>query len=290
MGCGPSHAVTNFDYPINGPEFGNIKTKYISRSFLYCLAQHVSEWPEYYALIDCRSRSQFDSCHINGADPVSLVEPVQDRLNELTVILYGPKPDSPVIHNFLREMSGNGVEPSQVYILDCPFSKFKARYRVVLSTSVRTSTEQPGPIELLACTKQNPAVYCIHRNQFQHCKTTVAMLGCSTVINISSRRLFLKTTAITLENIQFDSANEPYDEAIAVFMKHVNKRPTSNLHGNILLIDETGWDYGTLLVGWYWYKQGHPLEKVCELLATKYGELDPWYTEVLRAWTQEPDV
>lgn len=116
-----------------------------------------------------------------------------------------------------------------------PFGRFKSQYKVVLSNFTKTEGEQPGPIELIPATKANPAVYLIHRNQFQHCKTTIAYLGCSTVLNISSRRLFLKTAAIKLENVQFDSTSEPYDEAIAAFEKHVNVKPKSRYKGNILV-------------------------------------------------------
>lgn len=99
----------------------------------------------------------------------------------------------------------------------------------------KTQGEQPGPVELIPATKTNPAVYSIHRNLFQHCKSTVAHLGCSTVINISSRRLFLKTAAIRLENIQFDSVNEPYDEAISTFMRYAGDKPRSVTKGNVLV-------------------------------------------------------
>lgn len=52
------------------------------------------------------------------------------------------------------------------------------------------------------------------------------------------------------------------------------------------LIDETGCDYGSLLVGWYWFQKGHDLEAICQHLTNKMGELDPWYLDVLRAWAE----
>lgn len=104
-----------------------------------------------------------------------------------------------------------------------------------MSNFSKTQGEQPGPVELIPATKTNPGVFAIHRNLFQHCKTTLAYLGCSTVINISSRRLFLKTAAIRLENIQFDSVSEPYDEAINTFMRYATEKPRNVLKGNILV-------------------------------------------------------
>jgi hypothetical protein len=106
---------------------------------------------------------------------------------------------------------------------------------VALHSFTKTEDEFPGPVELIPKTKKTPAVYMIHRNQFHHCKTTIAYLGCTTLINISSRRLFLKTSAIKLENIQFDTMNEPYDEAIEAFERHMGHRSRHRHKGNILV-------------------------------------------------------
>lgn len=287
---GQNYAKTAFDYPEPGPPCGSIKTELISTSYLYCLAQHTAEWPEYYCLVDCRPLVAYKKSHIVGARHISeVMDTVHDSTNGVTVIIYDQKPASPNITAFLSKIDSSGSSPTTIYIHGDVFSRFQKMYPVSMSNFTRTEGEQPGPVELLPATARNPAVYMVHRNQFQHCKTTIAYLGCSTVINISSRRLFLKTTAIKLENVQFDNLNEPYDEAIASLAKYINSKPKGFRKGNILLIDETGYDYGTLLIGWYLFQNGCNLEKVCEHLCTKVGELDPWYLDVLRAWADNPN-
>lgn len=281
---GASYAKSPFDIPEPGPRVGDVSSKLISPSHLYCLVQHVAEWSQYYCFVDCRSLAAYNKSHVVGAEHVDDIE--IDRTNEVMVILYGKNDKAKPIKDFLEQMSTAASAPTAVYVLKGSLSKFKKRYRVAMSHFKPTRGEQPGPLELIPATRKNPAVYCIHRNQFQHCKTTIAYLGCSSVINLSSRRLFLKTAAIRLENIQFDSVSEPYDEAIAIFTRYMSERPRSATKGNILMIDETGCDYATLLIGWWWYKQGFDIEEICEQLTNKMGELDPWYLDVFRAWTE----
>lgn len=283
---GNHFSKTAFDFPEPGPKCGSMQTQLISFSFFFCLVQHGAEWPDYYCIVDCRSLAAYKKGHVVGAKHATQLGSIDEATNGITVVAYDNNETSPGVTAFLSMLGSSGSTPTAIYVVQGSFSKFKKVYKVVVSSFTKTEGEQPGPVELLPATKANPAVYLIHRNQFQHCKTTIAYLGCSTVLNISSRRLFLKTAAIKLENVQFDNTNEPYDEAIAALEKHIKIKPKSHNKGNILIIDETGCDYGSLLVGWYLFQKGFNLEKICEHLSNKVGELDPWYLDVLRAWTE----
>ena len=232
MGSAPSK--TPFDYSEDGPQYGKSKALYISNSFFFCLIQHNLEWPDYYCIIDCRPLYQYIKGHAIGAIQINKISNIEENTNGFTVVVYSSSGTHKSITEFLSKLEASGSVPTVVYIVKGSFRSFKKYYKVALNTFVKNDVNYPGPLELIPRTRNNPAVYAIHRNQFHYCKTTAAFLGCKSLLNISSRRVFLKTTAIKVDNIQFDNLNEPYDEAIAAFERQIKRnagvmRKSSNI-------------------------------------------------------------
>lgn len=225
-----------------------------------------------YCLICMRvSRAAYKKKHVVGAEHIDTVlASLKELTDGATVVVYDAKPNSAKINLFLSKLETSGSSPAAIYIhrseahlvarivlcfenddddgrasgndvrkLCClgTLSRFEKTYAVSMSNFKNIESEHPGPIELLPATARNPAVYIIHRNQFFNSKTMIAHLGCTIIINISSSNLIIKATSITLENVLFNRANEPYDTAIASLAKYINAKPSSVPRNNILVGD-----------------------------------------------------
>lgn len=137
-------------------------------------------------------------------------------------------------------------------------------------------------------TKTHVGTYSIHRVHFLRAKSIIARLNCTCIINISSRRLFVKTPGITIENLTFEEDPRPDDPAVKLYLKHAGKKAARKGKHNILVIDESGSDYAAILAGWHLISQRKvPAANAIESVTARIGFLDPWYTDLLTSWAAE---
>merc|ERR1712196_753353 len=147
----------------------------------------------------------------------------------------------------------------------------------------KTEGQYPGPMEYVPPTKYNPGIYTVQRNKYTKCRSLIAYLRCFNVLNVFSKRLIVNTPGIDLQNVTFDDNNEPYDQAIEALFKMTG--PPNGTKKNILIIDDTGVDFGPLLCGWFLMSRfKYDVDTVCEYLNNKSTELDQWYTDKLYDW------
>eukprot|EP01053_Blabericola_migrator_P002212 Blabericola_migrator_1__2211@NODE_160_length_12527_cov_93_130417_g140_i0_p6_GENE_NODE_160_length_12527_cov_93_130417_g140_i0NODE_160_length_12527_cov_93_130417_g140_i0_p6_ORF_typecomplete_len300_score51_00Rhodanese/PF00581_20/0_049Rhodanese/PF00581_20/1_9e03_NODE_160_length_12527_cov_93_130417_g140_i032744173 len=256
----------------------------VSQSRFYCFVQQAAIWPDYYAMYDMRPQKDYDSNHIVGALPRPQPEDDLSWAWDMLVLLYGKSHSDPEIADFVKRLQECDGPPKGVYILEGPIKKWQKRYKVMMHKS-DTADSLPGPVELVPPTKEFPATYAVHRVHFLRAKSIIARLWCTTIINISSRRLFVKTPGVNVENTAFDDDPNQDDYVVTCYMKYAGKKPSKKGKGNILIIDESGCDYAAILAGWHLIKHRNlPVDSAIASVSTRTGFLDSWYTDILESW------
>eukprot|EP01071_Lankesteria_metandrocarpae_P007007 Lankesteria_metandrocarpae@DN4551_c1_g1_i2.p1 len=147
-----------------------VTPQFTSSSFLYCTAQHTAEWPEYYVIVDIRSKQSYDKSHIpNSLWMGNLSETpsrLADDLHGMIVTVIDSQPMSPNLKVFFAAVARRSIGMSSLYVLDEPFSEFKEKYYFILSDFTATIGQLPGPIEYVPRTKVTPALYGLQRDRF----------------------------------------------------------------------------------------------------------------------------
>eukprot|EP01057_Protomagalhaensia_wolfi_P001890 Protomagalhaensia_wolfi_Nauph_80__1889@NODE_2187_length_1178_cov_33_220369_g1707_i0_p1_GENE_NODE_2187_length_1178_cov_33_220369_g1707_i0NODE_2187_length_1178_cov_33_220369_g1707_i0_p1_ORF_typecomplete_len160_score35_87_NODE_2187_length_1178_cov_33_220369_g1707_i03482 len=157
----------------------------------------------------------------------------------MLVLMYGKTHKDPAIEEFIKRLQASDSPPKGIYVLEGPLKKWQKRYKMMMHKS-DTADSLPGPVELVPPTKDFPGTFAIHRVHFLRAKAIIARLWCTTIINISSRRLFVKTPGVNLENTAFDDDPSPDDFVVTCYMKHAGKKPAKKGKGNILVSSRLG--------------------------------------------------
>eukprot|EP00382_Lankesteria_abbotti_P003200 CAMPEP_0113846106 /NCGR_PEP_ID=MMETSP0372-20130328/1124_1 /TAXON_ID=340204 /ORGANISM="Lankesteria abbotti" /LENGTH=311 /DNA_ID=CAMNT_0000815215 /DNA_START=48 /DNA_END=979 /DNA_ORIENTATION=+ /assembly_acc=CAM_ASM_000359 len=265
----------------------NLSSYSMSSSFLYCMVQHAAEWPDYYVVLDLRNRVAFEKAHIRESLWIGKIpeDAVADHLQGMIVAMVDQRPDSPTCKKFMQVLASEAICPASVYVLNETFEEFRRKYYFVLSNFQPTVGQLPGPIEYVPRTKHSPAIYGLQRDRYPNCKTLVAYLGCTKVLNLSSTRLSVKQKAVTLENVCFTDVSEPLEESVAVLFSFAKPTLANSWRGHIMIIDEPGSHYSALVTGWYLVEScGFNVDAVAQHMSNKSADLDPWYMNTLQHW------
>lgn len=258
----------------------------VSQSRFFCFVQQAALWSDYFAVYDQRTPGEYNKNRIVMAQEAS---PEDDDLEwawDMLVLVYGKSHNDPKVNAFVQKLQTCENPPKGIFVLEGSVKKFLKRYPVVGHKS-DCADSLPAPVELVPPTATHPGTYAIHRVHFLRAKAIVSRLYCSTIINVSSRRLFVKSPGINLENTAFDDDPTPEDFVVTAYMKYASQKPKGKGKGNILIIDESGCDYASILAGWHLIKHRNiSLEDAIESMTARIGFLDTWYTDVLTSWCE----
>eukprot|EP01054_Gregarina_sp_Poly1_P003108 Gregarina_sp_Poly_1__3107@NODE_1875_length_3154_cov_92_426304_g1216_i0_p2_GENE_NODE_1875_length_3154_cov_92_426304_g1216_i0NODE_1875_length_3154_cov_92_426304_g1216_i0_p2_ORF_typecomplete_len264_score31_17_NODE_1875_length_3154_cov_92_426304_g1216_i07761567 len=206
----------------------------VSQSRFYCLVQQAAIWPDYYAIYDMRLLKDYNKNHICGANEKPQPDEDLSWAWDMLVLLYGKTHSDPAIGEFIKRLQECESPPKGVYVLEGAIKKWQKRYKMMMHKA-DTADSLPGPVELVPPTSTHPGTFSIHRVHFLRAKAIISRLWCTTIINISSRRLFVKTPGVNLENTAFDDDPNPDDFVVTVYMKYAGKKPGKKGKGNILV-------------------------------------------------------
>lgn len=272
--------------PGSGREFDDpFPVNVVSPSRFYCQVQQLTIWTDYYIMYDMRGPGEYKKNHIVNAKQAWSPSEGVDWAWEMVVLIYGNSHTDAGVKKLMDALISGDAPPAQVYILEGPFKYFAKRFKPVLYKS-GVAEYLPGPVELVPPTATNPGTYAIHRVHFLRSKQFTARLKIGTIINISARRLFVKTPGIVVENSAFSSDPAPGDFCVGLYNKYAGMKPKGKGKKNILIIDEPGCDYATILAGYHLVKFRKCREDdVVDSMTQRSGFLDTWYTDVISEWT-----
>lgn len=230
----------------------------------------------------------------------------------MVVLIYSKWHTDTAVSSLVDFLKSSDDPPAGIYVLEGSYSALIKRYRFLDSNSELASL-LPGPFELVPPTAGKSGIYAIHRVNFMRAKSIIGILDCRYFVNISSRRLTVKSGPIQVEHGWFDDDPHPDDFPALAFMKFAKSKPRRKARYNILVrgrevasacrnsisplctvlcflqvIDEVGCDFSVILAGWHLVKDRHiPLRNVKESMTSRIGFLDAWYIDVLSEWCGE---